>query len=74
MTKKKLFYELRICASVALNCPSYRSAYISICRADGMIKLAYAYDIINAKQFHTLCSLRREFENYLIDIKPYNAE
>ena len=70
MTKKYLFTELRDCVRIALACETYRSAVISIHEARGMIKLAYMYDIINDKQFHTLCSLRREFDLYLFNNKP----
>lgn len=70
MTKKYLFEELRACKRIALSCPTCESALISIHEAYGMIKLAYTYDIINDRQYHTLCRLNRKFMMYLLDSKP----
>ena len=71
MTKKKLFNELRVCKRVALSCETCESALISIQEARGMIKLAYMYDIINDKQFHTLMHLSREFFLYVLESKSF---
>lgn len=70
MTKRVLFDELRSCKNVALACDSYECGVMSVHEARGMVILAYASDILNGRQFHTLMRLVLNFQMYLLESKP----